>query len=406
MGLLVERHLVDWISVIAGSHYSFDAIVPAMHQPRGNAVELAGEMKAALVVPIIVAGRIHTPAEAEAVVASGKADVVAMARGWIAEPDWVAKVLRGDERRIRPCISCNQGCIGNARRGAPGTCVLNAAAGREARLGRPQPAAASRSVAVIGGGPAGLELARAAAERGHAVTLYEAQSVLGGELRLAARAPHREEMLLALDWWERELSALGVTLRLGERVADAAALAADVVVHASGALPGPSAVWRLRPTLIDGIRGSRGLAHGRDVLAGRRSVSGRVLVIDEEGGWPAVSLIETLAAAPSVCALTVATSLAGLGNPELAYSLELDAVTRRLRGLGLEVHAEVLVERVEHDSVQLLGGGRLGPFDDIVLSTGSASPELPADAVAIGDAVAPRGLWAATNDAIRLAHSL
>ena len=406
MGLLVERHLVDWISVIVGSHYSFDAIVPAMHEPRCNAVEFAAQMKAALAVPIIVAGRIRTPAEADAVIASGKADVVAMARSLIAEPDWVAKVLRGDERRIRPCISCNQGCIGNVRRGAPGTCVLNAAAGREARLVPPHPAARPRRVAVIGGGPAGLELARATAERGHAVTLYEARSALGGELRLAARAPHREEMLLALDWWERELSELGVTLRLDERVADAAALDADIVVHASGALPGHTAVWRLRPTLIDGIPGSRGLPHGRDVLAGSRSVSGHVLVIDEEGGWPAVSLIETLAAAPSVSALTVATSLPGLGDPELAYSLELAAVTRRLRDLGPQVLAEVLVERVQEDSIQLLGSGRLGPFDDIVLSTGSTSPELPADAIAIGDAVAPRGLWAATNDALQLAHTL
>jgi hypothetical protein len=197
-----------------------------------------------------------------------------------------------------------------------------------------------------------------------------------------------------------------VTVRLSEQVLDATALDDDIVVHATGALPRSTAVWRLRPTLIDGIPGSQGLPHGRDVLAGLRSVSGRVLVIDEEGGWPAVSLVETLAATPAVCTLTVATSFPGLGDPELAHSLELGAVTRRVRGLGLEVHPEALVERVEDDWVGLLGGGRLGPFDDIVLSTGSASPDLPANALAIGDAVAPRGLWAAATDAVQLARTL
>jgi len=406
MSALVERGLVDWISVTVGSHYAFDAIVPAMHEPRGNAVALTAQMKAALDVPFVVAGRIRTPGEAEAILASGQADVVAMARGWIAEPDYVAKIRRGEEARIRPCISCNQGCIGNAFRGAPGTCVLNAAAGREAELGPPRRAAPARRVAVIGGGPAGLELARVAAERGHAVTLHEAQRQLGGELRLAAHAPHRDEMALALDWWERELAALGVHVALGEHVPDGAALDADIVVHASGARPGPTAVWRLRPSLHDGIPGTGGLAHGREILSGARTASGRVLVIDEEGGWPAVSVIETLAATPAVEALTVVTSLPGIGAPELTYSLELGAVGARLRPLGLEVHAHTLVERVTDGVAWTVSGSELGPVDDIVLCTGTVSPALPEGSVAIGDAVAPRGLWAATNDALRLARTL
>jgi len=229
------------------------------------------------------------------------------------------------------------------------------------------------------------------AQRGHAVTLFEAGPALGGELALAAAAPHRGEMMLAVDWWAHELAELGVAVRLGERVSDVAALDADIVVHASGALPGATAVWRLRPSLVDGIPGSLGLAHGREILRAARSVSGRVLVIDEEGGWPAVSLIETLA---------------GVGGPELAYSLELGAVTRRLRWLGLEIHAEALVEQVTGACVRLVGGAQLGPFDGIVLSTGTVAPELPEGTIAIGDAVAPRGLWAAANDALRLAYSL
>ncbi len=436
MGPLAARGLVDWVSVTVGSHYSFDQIIPPMAVPRGNAVEAAAVLKAALGVPIVVAGRIRTPEEAERVLAEGKADVVAMARTWIADPDWLVKVRRGDEARVRPCVSCNQGCIGTVMRGAHGTCVVNPVAGNEARLGEPQPAQGRQRVAIVGGGPAGLEAARVAAERGHAVTLYEAQTRLGGEWRLAGEAPGRSELLEAIAWWERELVALGVTVRLAERVADPAALDADAVVLATGAQASQLAVWRFRPTLDDGIPGAVGLPHGRAVLAGLARVSGSVLVIDEEGGWPAVSLAETLAADAEVTSVTVVTTLPGLGVPELNYSLETALVGARVAAAGITVRAGAFVERVDRaggdgraagsgGSVQLLGGGSLGPFDAIVLSTGASSPEL-AETVAtlrapgaeahppqgspaiwaIGDAVAPRGFWAATSDGNRVAREI
>ena len=427
MGPLVERGLVDWISVTVGSHYTLDQLIPPMNLPRGNAVEAAALLKAALDVPIVVAGRIRTPEEAEPILAEGKADVIAMARTWIAEPDWLEKVRRGDEARVRPCVSCNQGCIGTVIRGAHGTCVVNPVAGNEAALGPVLAAARPRRIAVVGGGPAGLEAARVAAERGHQVTLYEAREQLGGEWRLAGAAPHRGELLEALAWWERELAALGVEVRLGVRVDDPAALAADAVVVATGAVASQMAVWRFRPTLTGGIAGAERLPHGRDVLYGEAAASGRVLVIDEEGGWPAVSLVETLAADPAVTAITVTTAMPGLGSPELMYSLELMPVTARLRGLGprLDVRPETLVERVEGGVAHLLGGGTLGPFDTVVLSTGATSAELPESVAtlraafsaehpptgappvyAIGDAVAPRGFWAATSDGHRLARTL
>ena len=431
---LAQRGLIDWVSVTVGSHYSLDQIIPPMSVPRGNAVEAAALLKAALDVPILVAGRIRTAAEAEQILAEGKADVIAMARTWIADPDWLVKVRRGDEARVRPCVSCNQGCIGTVIRGAHGTCIVNPVAGNEVRLGEPTAAAAGarRRVAVVGGGPAGLEAARVAAGRGHAVTLYEARPRLGGEWRLAGEAPHRGELLEALAWWERELAELGVEVRLGERVDDPGALDVDAVVLATGARPSQLAVWRFRPTLEGGIPGADGLPHGREVLAGdARSAGGRVLVIDEEGGWPAVSLAETLAADPGVTSVTVATPLPALGSPELMYSLELMLVAARLREAGIEVRAEVLVERVEREgggaggTAHLLGGGALGPFDSIVLSTGASSPELPESVAtlrapgaeahpptgsppvwAIGDAVAPRGFWAATSDGNRVAREL
>lgn len=403
---LVERGLVDWVSVMTGTRWSHDRGIAPMSRPRLFLAEQSARYKIELGVPIVVAGRIRTPGEAEAVLVNGQADLIGMARTWIADPDWMNKVERGEEERIRPCMSCNQGCLGFARRGLPGTCVINPVAGREFELGDPETAPAPRRVVVIGGGPGGLETARVAALRGHHVRLYEAEDRLGGAMRLAGEAPHRTEMLAVISWWEGELERLGVEVSLGERVAGSDGLDADDVVWAIGARPAATAIWRLRPYLVDGIPGTQDLPHGRDVLAGARSVSGDVLVIDEEGGWMAVSLVETLLAAPEVRSVTIVTSWRPLGGPEIVVTLEAWDLAARLEEANLTVHLETLVDSVEGGTARLAGGEAIGPFDGIVLSTGTAALELPEGALAVGDCVAPRGFWGATHDAAVLARSL
>ena len=154
---LVERGLVDWVSVMTGSRWSHDEGIAPMSKPRLFLAEQAARYKRELDVPIVVAGRIRTPEEAESILANHEADVIGMARPWIADPTWMNKVERGEEAQIRPCISCNQGCLGFVRRGLPGTCVLNPVAGREFEFGDPEPTFAPKRVVVIGGGPAGLE---------------------------------------------------------------------------------------------------------------------------------------------------------------------------------------------------------------------------------------------------------
>ena len=238
------------------------------------------------------------------------------------------------------------------------------------------------------------------------MTLYEASGELGGALRLAAQCPHREEMLPALEWWERELARLEVAVQLRTAIHDPGKLDADDVVWATGASPGWTWLWRNRPRMTGGIPGAVRLPHGRDILAGKQSVSGSVLVIDEEGNWPAVNLVEYLTAMEGVSRVTVATSSALFGDPELSLTGELPLVTRRLESAGVEICSGTFVEEVRDNVAISVDGEVLGPFDALVLSMGAVANPAPEGVRAIGDCVAPRSIWAAVQDGARLALEL
>lgn len=407
MKVLADTRLIDWVSIIAGSRWAPDETIPPMDRARPQLRDEARRFRQEVGIPIIMAGRIRSPAEAEQLIADGCADVVAMARTWIAEPEWAAKAESGRVEEIRPCMSCNQACAAYVYAGAPGSCVLNPTSGREAELPPPRPSAKPKRVAVIGGGPGGMEAARVAAMEGHQVTLFESGPQLGGAMRLAANAPHRDEMRPAVAWWENELRRLQVRVQLNTRVTLGKLPAADSVIWAIGARPGSTAVWRLRPWLRDGIPGTAGLPHGRDIMAGRTSVKGNVLIIDEEGGWPAVSLVETLALDPAITGITVATTERIWGESGLTMTRELGDVTRRTAAIKhLTVVTSTTVEKVDGGVAHLRGGTTLGPFDAIVLSTGAMTDEVPDGVISVGDCVAPRGIWAATLDAAKAARAL
>lgn len=406
MILLTEGGHLDYLSLIDGSHWSMERIIAPMGDPNAAMARSAALFKRELRIPIILSGRIRLPAEAEALLESQQADLIGMARTWIAEPQWFNKAVTSRTTEIRPCMSCNQGCLGNVSRGIPGTCVINVAAAREFLLGDPAPVSSRRSIAVVGAGPAGLECARVAAERGHDVVLYERSSQVGGQMRLAGNAPRRSEILAVIAWWERELARLGVRVVTGAAVTQGALGTADRVVWAIGSENGPTAVWRRRPWLSDGIPGTTGLPHGREVLLERIGVRGNVLVIDEEGGWPAISLLQFLIQRPCVSHLTVVTADRRFGDGESFDTVGV-GVTQRLSGGGrVAIYEEALVAEVDGSTATLTDGRRLGPFDAIVLSTGTSAPEWPSDALVVGDCVAPRGFWAAVNDANQLARRL
>lgn len=403
---LQSRKLIDWVSILNGSAYARGTSIPTMDLPRAFMADHAAHFRQRLDLPIIMAGRVREPCEAETLLSSGTVDVIAMARSWIAEPEWVNKVEAGREARIRPCMSCNQGCLGFNLRNKPGTCVVNPEAGREFEFPKIEPTSEPKTVAVIGGGPAGLEAARVAALRGHSVTLYEAGGELGGTMRLAGSAPHRHEILRPIQWWKKELRELGVSVVLNQSVHSTNDVQADKIIWAVGASPSQMAILRRRPHLTTGIPGCKDLPYTRDVLKGDIAVSGHVLIIDEEGAWPAISSAETISSKPDVTQVTVATASGQWGLPDLNLTAEIGAAIQRIKDARFEVIENTLIETVHFPAATTTDGRELGPFDSIVLATGTTSREAPENAISAGDCVTPRGMWAAVHDATLVARAL
>jgi 2,4-dienoyl-CoA reductase-like NADH-dependent reductase (Old Yellow Enzyme family) len=226
----------EYVSVSAGTHASFKYVIPPMDVPSGWLLPTAARIRDGLGVPVIGASRITDPAVAAHAIAAGQVDMVAMGRAFLTDPEWPRKARAGQPDTIVSCIGCNQGCTGRIKDGRDVTCLVNPGAGRELEF-EIVPAATPRRVAVIGGGPAGMEAARVAAERGHEVVLHEAGRELGGKARLAAVLPHRQGWQTYVEEAERRLRRSTVEVRLESFVGpdELMRLEADAIVIATGA---------------------------------------------------------------------------------------------------------------------------------------------------------------------------
>ena len=214
---LLEEAGYDAFDADCGSHEGFYWVHPPVYQKHGLYLPYVSELKKAVRVPVLAAGRLEVPELAEEAIAQGKVDMVSLGRGLLTDPFWVRKLEEGRPERIRPCIGCHDGCFERLCRELPVSCAVNPAVGRE-RLYRLEPARKPKKVMVIGGGVGGLEVARVATLRGHHVTLYEKASSVGGHLIAASAPDFKKDLERLLKWYKLELEELGVRPKTGVEV--------------------------------------------------------------------------------------------------------------------------------------------------------------------------------------------
>ncbi len=277
--LLEATGSLDYVSVSAGTNYDLDSaasIIPSHYFKPGEFAGLAAEIKATVKLPVIGAGRMNSPQLSESMLVDSQMDMVGMARELIADPHFPRKAREGLLSDIRPCIACNQSCKGHQAVGQPITCIYNPVSGREGKWSELTPAAVQKSVFIVGGGPAGMEAARVAAERGHQVTLVERSDRLGGQVNVAASVPGRSEFAEIVRFMEGQLGRLKVEVLLNtDASADmVTSRGANAVVIATGSTP--------HVPQMPGSEGGNVLS-ARQVLETDVAVGNRVVVIDTQG---------------------------------------------------------------------------------------------------------------------------
>lgn len=398
---------VDFIHAVAGTPWGNPSYIQSHFYKPGSWAPLAGAIKRAVSIPVVYTGLVNSPEVAEDILSNGHADVVGMARAMAADGELLSKARDGRAIDIRPCVGGNE-CI-NRRYvdGLPFGCSVNPHTSKE--MDGPWPMAKTgRRLLVVGGGPAGMELAALAAESGHTVTLWDAQETLGGLLNLATRAPTFDRYGDYIGWQTRRLEKLGIEIVLGKTAtaADVLAAQADSVAIATGTRGARPDI----PTSDDAE-----VMEARDVLSGAAKPGKRVLIVARDDHMPPLALADFLSLAGHQVTMVYGTPSAAI----LLGRYIIGAPLGRLDERGVEIKTlqevvairggEVDLRNVYSGTVRPLGG-----IDTVVLSCGGVSETTLFDAVrhkrsdvhVLGDAYAPRRMVFATRQAYALAKEL
>ncbi len=406
---IVARHdkeaLVDYVTCGTGSYFNFHKLMPTFLYPEKLGADLASVLKGVVSHALVTAeSHIRTPDNAEAVLGSGAADLVSIVRGQIADPHLAAKAREGRSEDIRGCLSCNQMCWGRRSRDYWISCLVNPSVGREAKWQGDRFTAADQAkrVLVVGGGPAGLEAARVAAERGHQVTLKEAAPELGGQFRLAGLQPRRAQILDLLDWYERQLAKLQVKVERNAYVEaeDIVAENTDMLILATGSQPDPDGFQRALPHLdcLPGIERGQ-VWSAEDVMRREARLGDHIIVLDEGGNWRGCGTAWHLAEQGKQVTIVTPDPMIGKELQRTAADFPL---RRRLATLGVGFVVECGITEWTGEGAMILsfldGSERLLQADSLVLATANRADDqlarsldsAPFDIRTIGDCIAPR----------------